>query len=123
MVRTKSRGRSDLFSQLDLDKDNRLSEKEASGFVYFSGADRNSDGLLSFAEYSLSGALTVQANQQPQLGNEQQPRAWFRSKMQKSDTANNGFLTREEFGSNFDSADQNNDGKIDLDEYIKSRSW
>jgi len=106
-----------------LDKDNRLSEKEASGFVYFSGADRNSDGLLSFAEYSLSGALTVQANQQPQLGNEQQPRAWFRSKMQKSDTANNGFLTREEFGSNFDSADQNNDGKIDLDEYIKSRSW
>jgi len=119
---TKLLERSDSFSQLDLDKDNRLSAEEAIGFDDFSSADRNSDGFLNFAEYCRKGVLVIQANRPRQPGKEQELRAWYESKMKKSDTANKGFLTREEFGSNFESADQNKDGKIDLDEYIKSRT-
>ena len=67
--------------------------------------------------------MNIQANQlAPYPGKEQELRAWYESKMKRSDTANKGFLTREEFGNNFDSADQNKDGKIDLEEYIKFRS-
>ena len=45
----------DSFSELDLDKDNGLSAEEAIGFDDFSVADSNSDGFLTFVEYSQRG--------------------------------------------------------------------
>ena len=49
-------------------------------------------------------------------------REWVAGKMKKEDKDGNGFLSPGEFTGDFAKADTNKDGKIDVDEYIGSRS-
>ncbi len=109
------------FSQFDSDKDNRMSTEEATGIDDFSGADRNSDGFLNFAEYSLRGTPIIQAKQPTPV--DPRFREWAAGRLNRLDKDNNGFLSIEELNDDdkFAKADLNRDGRIDIDEYVNSR--
>lgn len=109
------------FSQLDLNQDHRLSTQEASGIGGFSEADRNLDGFLTFAEYSMRGVQVVQAKRP--TNTDTRLREWAAGRLKKMDKDNDGFLTPEEFNDDdrFAKVDLNKDGRIDADEYATSR--
>lgn len=49
-------------------------------------------------------------------------RAWAENKLKSSDKDGNGFLSPNEFNGDFERTDLTQDGKVDVDEYMASRS-
>ena len=113
------------FRQLDRDKDGRLSREEAPEVEDFDRLDSNSDRFLDTDEYGLRPIpikqATVQSTGTVASTTDNDMRAWAEKKLKISDKDGNGFLSPNEFSGDFNNVDLNNDGKIDLDEYMASR--
>ncbi len=115
------------FARFDANQDGYITNKECLVAVkkgYIPGG--TTSVVATTSSPASDGSVAAKPGEAPKVTSggsaADQMRAWAAGRMKKDDKDGNGFLSPGEFQGDFAKADTNKDGKIDIDEYIGSRS-